>query len=222
MLTADYIIHVYDRHFSKVNIFLMFVLWGKCLMHALSAPCVCRGEPVQPVSDLGQGAAANPSPPRRHPRDQVQWKRQALHPPLHLPEGQTRRLLRPHPAGTQRFWERGGCNAWFLGHGCLLASASRSYSLFRLEMSFFFFYLINLLCSRLLLQSTVSSHTEYIALFQLSHDSYVPSVQSTAVIHLLFVLFCCVDPVLNTTTPTYSYRKAPIWVLFLQARRSIY
>lgn len=61
----------------------------------------CRGEPVQPVSDLREGAAASPAPPRRDPGDQVQRKRQALAPSLRLPEGQARRLLRSHPAGTQ-------------------------------------------------------------------------------------------------------------------------
>lgn len=60
----------------------------------------CRGELVQPVSDLRQGAAANPAPPRCDPGDQVHRKRQALIPSLRLPEGQARRLLRSHLAGT--------------------------------------------------------------------------------------------------------------------------
>lgn len=41
--------------------------------HSLHIPLLspCRGELVQPVSDLRQGAAANPAPPRCDPGDQV-------------------------------------------------------------------------------------------------------------------------------------------------------
>lgn len=72
----------------------------------------CRGELVQPVSDLRQGSAANPAPPWCGPGDQVQRQRQALAPSLRLPQGQARRLLRSHPTGTQWFREEGG-EAWF-------------------------------------------------------------------------------------------------------------
>lgn len=64
----------------------------------------CRGELVQPVSDLRQGAAADPAPPWRNPGDQVQWKWKALAPSLRLPKGQACRLLCSHTAGTQ--WNR--------------------------------------------------------------------------------------------------------------------
>ncbi len=71
----------------------------------------CRGELVQPVSDLRQSAAANPAPSWCDPGDQVQRKWQALAPSLRLPEGQARGLLCSHPAGTRCFWEEGG-EAW--------------------------------------------------------------------------------------------------------------